>query len=60
MPAGFQETHGLKPTCPDSSPLFSVFVHGITITILAATVSNSIYFVFSFPSALSLIIIKRF
>lgn len=42
MPRGLLETHGLEPTCPDSSPLFYVFVHGIMITISMATVSNSI------------------
>lgn len=60
MPTGFRETQELKPTCPDSSPLFYVFVHGIIITLLTATVSNSIYFIFSFPLAPSLIIIQRF
>ena len=60
MPVGLLETHELEPTCPDSSPLFYVFVHGITITISMATVSNSIYFMFSFPLATSLLIIKSF
>lgn len=60
MPRGLLETHGLEPTCPDSSPLFYVFVHGIMITISMATVSNSIYFMFSFPPATSLLIIKSF
>lgn len=60
MPTGFLEAHELCATCADSSPLFPVFVLGITVTISIATVSNSIYFVFSFPLATSLIIIKSF
>lgn len=58
---GFLEVHEMEPTCLDPSPLFNyVFVHAIIVTISIATGSNSIYFMFSFPLATSLAIIKTF